>query len=355
MLVLAVMLLLQAAPSSLAHAAGPASKRITDDQRREFKERVQQRLQDHQLNQVQESSQTGQSQDPACTRAMYAYLDNINGPFQQLMWLQSLHGINDAGEAMQNACENLASQAQINQNIKAHRLTLDTSTASSSDRVLLEKENRIQGQPLNASYSLLNFNASSIPVELRMGLCLPSACTQEDLQGLGAKLSTSLTNATQRLLASKWNPHSYVLPDWTEVQVWFRKTQEFADDYWLGVAYQKFGAIAVGLMMSALVIAVIGASIQAKWKHPDYRYRTDNNQRIDQHKKSIAERVSLQQSFSDLLEIRKVNRPGEDAQIADRQDLQMLDCFRWLCLLWILTLGTSQFTMGGSAYNPWAL
>lgn len=33
----------------------------------------------------------------------------------------------------------------------------------------------------------------------------------------------------------------------------------------------------------------------------------------------------------------------------------MLDFFKVLCLLWILTFGAAQFTMGGSAYNPWTL
>ena len=123
---------------------------------------------------------------------------------------------------------------------------------------------RIWGQPPSPSYSVLNFNVSSTPVALRFGLCLPSACTQADLQGVGAKLSASLTDGLQRLLASDLNPHVYVLPDDTSAGIWFRHVREWSDDYWLNEPYQKCGAIAVGLMMSALVIAVIGASIQAK-------------------------------------------------------------------------------------------
>ena len=33
----------------------------------------------------------------------------------------------------------------------------------------------------------------------------------------------------------------------------------------------------------------------------------------------------------------------------------MFDSFRVICLIWILTFGTAQFTMSGSAYNPWTL
>ena len=33
----------------------------------------------------------------------------------------------------------------------------------------------------------------------------------------------------------------------------------------------------------------------------------------------------------------------------------MFDFLRVLCLLWILTFGAAQFTMGGAAYNPWTL
>lgn len=40
---------------------------------------------------------------------------------------------------------------------------------------------------------------------------------------------------------------------------------------------------------------------------------------------------------------------------ADKQDLQMFDFFRVICLIWILAFGTAQFTMSGSAYNPWTL
>ena len=33
----------------------------------------------------------------------------------------------------------------------------------------------------------------------------------------------------------------------------------------------------------------------------------------------------------------------------------MFDGMRVICLVWILTFGTAQFTMGGTAYNPWTL
>jgi len=80
MLVLAVMLILQATPSAQVYATRPVNKEITEDQLKEFKERMQQRLHDHQLKQARESSRTGQSQPSACTLSMHTYLKHIYSP-----------------------------------------------------------------------------------------------------------------------------------------------------------------------------------------------------------------------------------------------------------------------------------
>ena len=81
MLVLAVMLILQATPSAQVHATRPVNKGITEDQVEEFKERMQQRLRDHQLKQARESSRTGQSQPSACTDSMHTYLEHVYSPY----------------------------------------------------------------------------------------------------------------------------------------------------------------------------------------------------------------------------------------------------------------------------------
>jgi len=127
--------------------------------------------------------------------------------------------------------------------------------------LLSEKEHQILEWNSGASYTVMNFNVSSTPVALRFGLCLPSTCTQEDMNEVGVKLSNSLTNVIKSILASKLNPHIYFVPDWTTAEIYFRKTEEFAEDYWLNEPYQKFGAIGIGILMSVLVIGVIGASI----------------------------------------------------------------------------------------------
>ena len=110
------------------------------------------------------------------------------------MWLQSLHGINDASSLQQDACQNLPSQAQLNQNLEAEGPNLSPSSTSFGAKMLSEKEDRIPEWNSGASYTLLNFNVSSMPVALRFGICLPSTCTQEDMEELGVKLSSSLTN-----------------------------------------------------------------------------------------------------------------------------------------------------------------
>jgi hypothetical protein len=61
--------------------------------------------------------------------------------------------------------------------------------------------------------------------------------------------------------------------------------------------------------------------------------------------------LGLQQSFKDLAEIRNVS----PAIAQDPLDLRMFDFFRVLCLIWVLCFGTCQFTMSGTAYNPWSL
>mmetsp|Transcript_14415 Transcript_14415/g.24578 ORF Transcript_14415/g.24578 Transcript_14415/m.24578 type:complete len:249 (-) Transcript_14415:842-1588(-) len=63
-------------------------------------------------------------------------------------------------------------------------------------------------------------------------------------------------------------------------------------------------------------------------------------------------RLSVQSSMKKLTGARAV---GEELGVAEEADLQMLDFFKVLCLVWILTFGTAQFTMAGTAYNPWAL
>ena len=62
-------------------------------------------------------------------------------------------------------------------------------------------------------------------------------------------------------------------------------------------------------------------------------------------------RISIQKSLGDLTSERK---PAEDV-CTDPQDLKMFDFFRVCCLIWVLCFGVCQFTMAGSAYNPWTL
>jgi hypothetical protein len=61
--------------------------------------------------------------------------------------------------------------------------------------------------------------------------------------------------------------------------------------------------------------------------------------------------ISFQKSFNDLFAPREI----DTTIFGNKEDLKMLDFFRVLCLIWILAFGTCQFTMSGSAYNPWTL
>ena len=42
-------------------------------------------------------------------------------------------------------------------------------------------------------------------------------------------------------------------------------------------------------------------------------------------------------------------------EYADPEDLRIIDFFKVLCLIWVLAFGTAQFTMAGTAFNPWTL
>jgi hypothetical protein len=118
------------------------------------------------------------------------------------------------------------------------------------------------------------------------------------------------------------------------------KTPEFADDYWLDLPYLKYGAIAVAIGCVSIVLVILYASISKIWN--DRAGEATNKRLIS---------ISLQKSFHDLLAPREV----DTSIFGDKEDLKMLDFFRVLCLIWILAFGTCQFTMSGSAYNPWTL
>lgn len=142
---------------------------------------------------------------------------------------------------------------------------------------------------------------------------------------LGYTTSEKLTNAVQSLLKTPLNPQLYFLPPDTEVETYFRKVDEFDNDYWLDQDYQKIGGIVMGLVMGLWCSFIIYSSI----------YNEDSQ-------------VTLQRSMNDLLKKRQVDS-------VEARDLLMFDGFRVLCLIWILSFGVAQFTMGGAAYNPWTL
>lgn len=66
----------------------------------------------------------------------------------------------------------------------------------------------------------------------------------------------------------------------------------------------------------------------------------------DQHQRLLIQRYSTQKSVKSAKNI---------IEYEDPSDLIMMDFFKVLCLIWILTFGAAQFTMAGSAYNPWTL
>lgn len=81
-------------------------------------------------------------------------------------------------------------------------------------------------------------------------------------------------------------------------------------------------------------------------------------------KDSFWHKISLQQSYSDLIKVRQYKDgmkqtvfkdESTKTPVADREDLLMIDGYRIIALAWLLMFGSAQFTMGGLAYNPWNL
>jgi hypothetical protein len=57
------------------------------------------------------------------------------------------------------------------------------------------------------------------------------------------------------------NPETYILPNDTAAEIWFRKTVEFENEYWLNQKFQWIGGILVGIMVGFFVLCVIFASL----------------------------------------------------------------------------------------------
>jgi hypothetical protein len=63
----------------------------------------------------------------------------------------------------------------------------------------------------NASYVMLNLNASTMPMSLRQGGCLPRQCTQGMYNEFSGKASVVLTSLIQKFL-KKIKLNWYALP-----------------------------------------------------------------------------------------------------------------------------------------------
>jgi len=63
----------------------------------------------------------------------------------------------------------------------------------------------------NASYVMLNLNASTMPMSLRQGGCLPRQCTQGMYNEFSSKASVVLTSLIQKFL-KKIKLNWYALP-----------------------------------------------------------------------------------------------------------------------------------------------
>lgn len=66
--------------------------------------------------------------------------------------------------------------------------------------------------------------------------------------------------------------------------------------------------------------------------------------------KFLLESVSMQKAFRELLRARE-----HPEWVQDKRDLNMLDGFRVFALVWIIILGSCQYTMSSAVFNPWRL
>ena len=108
----------------------------------------------------------------------------------------------------------------------------------------------------------MNFNLSTTPVVLRLGLCLPIACTQNDFNQVGTVVSEKASGLVSNLLKTSLNPGLYFLPDDTSVELYFRKVEEYDEDDWLNIPYQRYGAGLMSGILIAIILTIIVASIK---------------------------------------------------------------------------------------------
>ena len=104
------------------------------------------------------------------------------------MWLNSIHGINDASGHQESICEGLKP------NTFYPNETLEAKFGDSKDiNLTLASYNEYHSWTANSSYSVFTFNISSVAVWIRFGICLPSVCSQQHLNEFGDNVSDELT------------------------------------------------------------------------------------------------------------------------------------------------------------------
>eukprot|EP00347_Sterkiella_histriomuscorum_P011994 403370301 len=259
----------------------------------------------------------------------------------------------------------------------------------------------LTSQDQKNSYMLLNLNVSSTPVIMRFGLCMPSACNQAQLDSVFSQVSESLTIGLQNLL-KVYNPGLYFLPGDVSIQVQIQKTEEYEQTWYSRI---DVGTVIVCVLIVLIIITLLVFTFYncVKMRIPqkvnkvqvqqsiakfdstmDQTYftprnnfnninhttlqmsqtsssnqliQTQNNEIVQQPPiipisklQMILQSFSLQKSFA---QIHQYRQPIDG--IKDMSDLNMFDGFRVLVLIWVLLLGTCQYTMSSAVYNPWRL
>ena len=83
---------------------------------------------------------------------------------------------------------------------------------------------------MNATYVVMNLNASTTPVFFRQGLCMPDQCSQNMYNEFGTKATTKVTAALRGLL-KKLHIDVYVAPPDVVMELTFIKTSTILDKY----------------------------------------------------------------------------------------------------------------------------
>lgn len=94
-------------------------------------------------------------------------------------------------------------------------------------------------------------------------------------------MSSFLTTTARSVLQTSINPHVYFVPDDVALELYFRKDDEFNQDYWFNEPYLRIGGVITAVVISLAFALVLLAS----WFKARRKVKIDKAKPIDKNEK----------------------------------------------------------------------